>query len=103
VTGGWLRLAEPQVADGPVIAAYTDAWIPAVFPRLTTPLPVPTIDLTIHFRSRLPHPGLGADDAVLARFTTREARDGFVEEDGELWAPDGTLLAHSRQLAILMP
>jgi hypothetical protein len=29
--------------------------------------------------------------------------DGFFEEDGVVWAADGTVLAQSRQLALLMP
>jgi hypothetical protein len=29
--------------------------------------------------------------------------EGFFELDGVIWAGDGTVLAHSRQLAILMP
>ena len=53
---------------------------------------VPTVDLTIHFRAELPHPGLAADAFVLAVFRTTVAADGFLEEDGEIWAPDGTLL-----------
>lgn len=103
LAGGWLRLAEPEVADAAVIAFYTDAWLPAPFSRLRRPAPAPTVDLTIHFRATLPHPGLEADTPVLARFVSRTSAGGFFEEDGELWAPDGTLLAHSRQLAILMP
>ena len=97
VTGGWIRPLEETPIDGALVAQLTDAWIPAVFQRLVRPNPVPTIDLTIHFRSDLPLPA----DHVLCRFQSRYARGGFVEEDGEIWSRDGTLIAHSRQLALL--
>lgn len=103
LTGGWLRLAQPRLADAAVLAFYADAWLPSPFTRLTTPAPAPTIDLTIHFRTRLPHPGMAEDDPVLARFVSSTSQGGFFEEDGALWAPDGTLLAQSRQLALLIP
>lgn len=97
VTGGWIRPEDPQAIDAPLVAQLTDAWFPAVFRRLPEPNPVPTIDLTIHFRAPLPLPA----DWVLARFASRVARDGFFEEDGELWSTDGRLIAQSRQLGLL--
>ena len=103
LTGGWLRLAEPRLADAAVVAFYADAWLPAPFARLDAPAPAPTIDLTIHFRTRLPHPGLEPETPVLARFTSRTSDGGYFEEDGEIWPTDGTLLAQSRQLALLFP
>jgi acyl-CoA thioesterase len=103
LVGGWLRLAEPRVADAAAVAFYADAWLPSPFARLTEPAPAPTVDLTIHFRARLPHPGLGIDEPVLARFSSSSSAGGFFEEDGWIWAPDGTLLAQSRQLALLFP
>ncbi len=36
-------------------------------------------------------------------FETRLLHDGLFEEDGVIWAPDGTVLAQSRQLGIIMP
>src|SRR5207244_1898068 len=35
LSGGWLRLREPRVADALAVAAYTDAWMPSVFSRTT--------------------------------------------------------------------
>ncbi len=99
-TGGWLRLREDRPLDPLLLAVSTDAWWPVPFLRLSAPLPAPTIDLTIHFRAAPPpEPGT----PVLVRFTSRTAHGGFFEEDGELWAPDGTLLAQSRQLALARP
>ena len=103
VTGGWVRLAEPEPADAATIAFYADAWLPAPFPRLTEFVVAPTIDLTVHFRAPDAVAALAADAPVLARFSSTTSSGGFFEEDGELWAPDGTLLAQSRQLALLVP
>jgi len=103
VAGGWIRPEEPQLLDAPAVVAITDAWVPPVLARSAEPLAVPTVDLTVHLRARLPHPGVAPDGFVMARFATRVAADGFLEEDGEVWAPDGTLLAQSRQLAAILP
>ena len=96
LTGGWLRLSEDRSLDAALTVALTDSWPPAVFTRSTSPLAVPTLDLTVHLRGALPRQG----DWVLGRFRTRVARAGFLEEDGELWSRDGELLAQSRQLAL---
>lgn len=96
-TGGWIRLAERQPIDYPLVAQLTDAWLPAVFTRLTGRNAVPTVDLTIHFREELPL----EDDWLLVRFTSTLSKHGFVEEDGQIWTRDGRLVAQSRQLALL--
>lgn len=103
VTACWIRLPERRVVDAAVAAALTDAAIPAIFSRVDQAFVVPTVDLTVHFRSALPVPGAQPDDFVLAVFRTGVVADGFLEEDGELWTADGTLVAQSRQLAAVMP
>jgi acyl-CoA thioesterase len=97
LTGGWIKLLEEQPIDAPLVAQLADAWLPPVFIRLKEPNAVPTVDLTIHFRSDLPLPA----DYVLVTFETRLSHGGFVEEDGAIWSRDGRLIAHSRQLALL--
>ncbi len=96
--GGWLGLLERRPLDALAIAVLADAWYPAPWPRLSALAPAPTIDLTIHFRAALPLP----DSVLLGRFRNQVVRDGFFDEDGELWAPDGTLVAQSRQLGLLI-
>ena len=101
-SGLWIRAREPRLLDPPLAAAILDAWFPAPFVRLERPVPAPTIDYTVHFRSPLPEPGASAEDPYLATFRSGLARGGFFEEDGELWSQGGNLLAQSRQLALLL-
>ncbi len=105
LVGGWMRSSEPQLAEPPLLALFCDAWLPAVsqHPALAgaPPRGMPTVDLTIHFRSPLPATAR-PDDFYLGVFRSQTLRAGFVEEDGEIWTRDGLLLAQSRQLALLV-
>jgi acyl-CoA thioesterase len=99
--GGWLAHRERREIDALSLAFFSDALIPAPFMRFAAPNPSPTIDLNVHFRSALPPER--REELCLIRIRTRLIHEGFFEEDGLIWAPDGTLLAQSRQLAIVLP
>jgi acyl-CoA thioesterase len=95
--GGWIATREPRPVDHVSLAAFADAFPPAVFTLLDgRTAAAPTIDLTIHFRAPILPAGW-----VLAAFETGQLAGGRFEEDGELWSEDGVLLAQSRQLAFL--
>jgi acyl-CoA thioesterase len=105
--GAWLGLAEPRPLDALSLAFLSDAMFSPPFIRIDQPATSPTIDLTIHFRAALPTIGVAtssgdADELCFARFRSGRVHEGFFEEDGVIWSADGTLLAQSRQLAILM-
>lgn len=98
--GGWIRLPESQQVDGAVLAAFADAWMPAMFSRVSGPWGITTVDLTVHVRSL---PPVDHDGWCFVLFHSTASLDGFCEEDGIIWASDGTLLAHTRQLMALLP
>jgi len=98
LTGGWIRTADHDPIDEVLLVALVDAWPPAIFSRMEVPVGVPTVDLTVHFRSAPPRePGW-----ALVRFRTTVAAEGYLEEDGEVWSADGRLIAQSRQLAVVV-
>ncbi|MEA2478395.1 MAG: hypothetical protein QOJ07_317 [Thermoleophilaceae bacterium] len=101
-TGGWIELADRRPIDAAFVALCTDVWWPPSLEPLSRAAGAPTIDLTIHFRADLPPGGLDPEP-VLGRFESSAAIGGLVEEDGVLFLADGTLLAQSRQLALLTP
>jgi len=106
--GAWLGLAEERPIDAISLAFFSDALFSPPFIRLTEPAATPTIDLTVHFRTPMPRTGGRASDPdpaelCFARFSSGLVHEGFFEEDGVIWAADGTVLAQSRQLGIVLP
>jgi len=93
---GWFRWRDSEPLDTVGLIVAADAFPPTAF---SADLPVgwvPTLELTTHVRER-PVP----DDWLRCSFTTRFISGGFIEEDGELWAESGRLIAQSRQLALI--
>jgi acyl-CoA thioesterase len=101
--GGWTGLPEPRPVDAPALALFCDAWFPPSFIALDAPAISPTVDLTIHFRQSVEEADVDPAALCLGIFQTRLLHDGLFEEDGVIWAADGSVLAQSRQLGIIMP
>jgi acyl-CoA thioesterase len=102
--GSWLGLRERTRALDPLtLAMLCDVGAPPPLLRLTEPARASTVDLTIHFRTRLPRERHDTSELCFGHLRTRLIHEGFFENDGVVWATDGTVLAQSRQLAILMP
>jgi acyl-CoA thioesterase len=102
LSGGWLTLAEPQSIDSAYVALIVDAWWPPAWEVLTEPATMATLDLTIHIRANIPPRGL-PHQPLFGRYVSRAAVDGLIDEDGDVFMADGTLLAQSRQLALFTP
>lgn len=101
--GGWIGLPEPRPVDALSLALFCDAWFPPSFIALDAPAISPTVDLTIHFRQSIAEADGDPAALCLSVFETRLLHDGLFEEDGVVWAQDGSVLAQSRQLGIIMP
>ena len=92
----WLRLKPSIPFTAPVAAVLVDALAPGIFPRLTEPVAVPTVELSVHFHADLEAEPI--DDYVLAIQRNVSCSDGWCIDETELWSPDGRLLVQGRQL-----
>jgi hypothetical protein len=92
---GWFRLRDDEPLETFALLCAVDALPPTAF---NARLPIgwtPTVELTAHVRAR-PAPGW-----LRCCFTTNYVTNGFLEEDGVLWDSTDTLVAQSRQLALV--
>jgi hypothetical protein len=88
----WFGLADGRDADPLSLLLAVDALPPTAF-EIGLSGWVPTVELTVHVRSR-PAPG-----PLRVSITTRNLAGGFLEEDAEVWDSEDRLVAQSRQLA----
>jgi len=101
--GGWIRLSEPEPYDEALLAAMADSWIPAIMAHTDFAVHAPTLELTVQFRTDPRTLEMSDDAYCVAVFRQLSGREGFIDETGEIWSPDGQLLVLSRQLAVLLP
>jgi acyl-CoA thioesterase len=90
----WMRFADGREADLLALPLLADSTAPSVLELGAGSV---TIQLTVHLRA---HPAPGW---LACRATTRFVSNGYHEEDFEVWDSAGTLVAQSRQLALILP
>ena len=89
----WIRFRDGRPADVLALPLIVDAAAPAV---LELGIASTTVELTVHLRAR-PAPGW-----LACRTWTSYVGGGYHEEDFEVWDSAGTLVAQSRQLALIL-
>lgn len=104
VAGGWLRMVPPVPIDHAVLAAMCDNWPPSIRSHpapagLAERLHTTSLEYTVYFR--VADPAVAPIDECLVILRSADGTEGYHQEDGEVWSPDGRLLATSRQLAIV--
>ncbi|MDT0346453.1 thioesterase family protein [Streptomyces litchfieldiae] len=91
----WTRFTDRRPLDAEAVTVLTDALPPALYARWTTPRPMPTAELTVHFAAALDRaPATGWS---LIRMRAVHADDGWALDDSAVWDELGRPLAVARQ------
>jgi acyl-CoA thioesterase len=94
----WVRDEPERAMDFASLAAMSDSFFPRIYIRRRRRALMGTVSLTTYFH---------ADSALLAQVGTRHVlgvakalnyRHGYFDQTGELWSPEGQLLASTHQL-----
>jgi acyl-CoA thioesterase len=97
----WMRFRVDRPLDAEAATVLTDALPPALFATWTTPRPVPSAELTVHFGTALDDaPGTGW---ALVRIRAEHAGSGWAMDDAAVWSQAGRLLARGRQSRRILP
>lgn len=92
---GWFRVGEGLPTTTTALLVCIDVFPPTIF-NLDLPMGwAPTVELTGHVRA------IPAGEWIQCEVRTRFISTGFMEVDGLYWDEEGTLVAQSRQLALL--
>ncbi|MCE2781976.1 acyl-CoA thioesterase [Limnohabitans sp.] len=94
----WVRDEPERALDFASLAALSDSFFPRIYIRRRRRAMIGTVSLTTYFH---------ADSALLAQVGTRHVlgvakalnyQNGYFDQTGELWSPEGQLLASTHQL-----
>ena len=94
---GWTRPSGGDVIDTPWLVLLGDYFPPSVTVRNTGPTRAVSIEYSIQVHTSAARIELGDHEHLACEVHAFHAAEGFAVEDGSIWAPDGTLLATTRQ------
>lgn len=96
--GGWIRPFTPELVDDRLCVCLADMWPPAAYHVWSGGVIAQSVDITYHARTSFPDTLLPPGTPMLVVVSTKASAGGFVDEDVDIWSPDGRLVAHTRQM-----
>ncbi|MBV9836368.1 MAG: thioesterase family protein [Alphaproteobacteria bacterium] len=95
----WLADAVERDVDLTSLAAMADTFFGRIFQVRGQIVPFGTVSLTTYFHSDVEELQALATRRVIGRVDGRRFHRSYSDQSGELWSPDGRLLATSHQIA----
>jgi len=92
----WLRLDPPIPVDAAVSLIVVDALPPGIYPLLSAPVAIPTVQLSVHLHADLAAEPVEGCVLVIQRNVSTRA--GWSIDDTDVWDTSGRLLVQARQL-----
>jgi acyl-CoA thioesterase len=91
----WIRFSNGRALDGESVVLLTDALPPAAYAVLLDPVPMPTVEMSVHLGEALDEKP--AEGWALVSMRNQQSASGWAIDDCVVWSADGQLLALGRQ------
>jgi hypothetical protein len=95
----WMHDAPERALDTLSIAALSDAFFGRVFHAVGKIVPFGTVTMATYFHATSGELEASGDTRVIGSVRSNRLHAGFQDQIGELWSPQGRLLASCHQLA----
>lgn len=100
VLHGWSKLKHPPAKmTYASLIAVMDAWPPTMYQMKRIPAPASTMSWDLEFIS--PIDNLNGEEWIASVNEARHIENGYGHEESTFWAPDGSVLAYSRQVVAI--
>ncbi len=94
----WTRDQPPRPLDFASLSALADIFIPRVFIRRATLVPVGTVSMTVYFHASAAQLESTGTGYLLGQARAQAFRNGFYDQTSQLWSEAGVLLATTHQI-----
>ena len=94
----WVRDDPVRAMDFASLAAMSDSFFPRIYVRRRRRVPIGTVTLTTYFHADSELLTKVGEQHVLGVAKALNFRHGYFDQTGEIWSPQGQLLASTHQL-----
>ena len=94
----WVRDLPARPLDFASLSAIADIFMPRIFIRRATPVPVGTVSMTVYFHASSQQLAQTGSGYLLGQARAQAFRNGFFDQSSQLWNEAGIMLVSTHQI-----